>query len=373
MQAPAYRYSSRGILRIDLGAVRENYRTIKARCANSTVAAVVKANAYGLGAEQIVRALVREGCSSFFVASIDEAMLLREPFPDIEIMILNGFYQSAAELYHQHNLTPVLGSFSEIKDYRALAQKEGKALPAALHFNARMNRLGLGSVEAQELFAHMGMLDGLSIKYVMGHFACADEAGHELNEIQYEAFSEIAEHFPDAKKSLSNSSGIFRDDKYHFDLVRPGMALYGLNPTPEMDNSMRPVVSLEVPVIRTRIVYTGAIVGYGATYRFDSDTPLATVSAGYADGLSWSMANKGALYFKGYKCPVRGRVSMDLTTVDLSDVPEVERPRPGEYMEVLGAHQSADDLAIAAGTIGYEILTSLGQRYERHYINEGAD
>ena len=277
---------------------------------------------------------------------------------------------SAAPLYEQYNLTPVLGSFSEIKGYQALARSCGKNLPAFLHFNSRMNRLGLGSIEAQELFSHMDMLAGLNIKCVMSHFACADEADHELNEVQFTVFSDLASHFPDAQKSLCNSSGAFLGDKYHFDLVRAGMAIYGLNPTPDAPNPMRPVVSLQVPVIRTRIVYPGAVVGYSATYRFEKETPLATVSAGYADGLSWSLENKGALYFKGYKCPVRGRISMDLTTVDLSSVPPNDRPKPGEYMEVLGPNQSADDLARASGTIGYEVLTHLGQRYERHYLNQ---
>lgn len=364
------RQSSRGILEINLAAVRENYRIITAQLVDSCeAAAVVKAGAYGLGAVEIAGALIGEGCNNFFVANIDEALALRGAYADIEIMILNGFYASAADLYPAHKLTPVLGSFMEIKGYRAMAEKLGRPLPAYLHFNARMNRLGLGGIEAEELLGDMDMLDGLDIKCVMSHFACADEAGHELTETQYEVFSDIASHFPNAKKSLANSSGIFRGAKYHFDMVRPGMALYGLNPTPETVNPMRAVVSLKLPVIRTRIVYAGAVVGYGATYRFENDTPLATVSAGYADGVFWSLGNKGALYFNGYRCPIRGRVSMDLTTVDLSDVPKDQRPKPGEYMELLGLHQSADALADDAGTIGYEVLTHLGGRYERRYIN----
>lgn len=369
-----YRSSSKGVLQINLEAVAENYRIIRSKLVpGCEAAAVVKANAYGLGAGPVVAALAVEGCRSFFVASLDEALALRASFPAINIMILNGFYQSGADLYEQHNLVPVLGSFMEIEGYGALARHLGKTLPVFLHFNSRMNRLGLGSVEAEELFADMDMLEGLDIQGVMSHFACADEEGHPMNETQFEVFSELAAHFPDVRKSLCNSSGVFRDEKYHFDLVRPGMALYGLNPTPEKENPMRRVVSLEVPVIRTRLVYKDAVVGYGATYRFDKDTPLATVSAGYADGIFWALANKGALYFKGYRCPVRGRVSMDLTTVDVSAVPESERPRPGDYMEVLGDHQSADDLAVDAGTIGYEVLTNLGNRYERRYINDNAD
>ena len=232
-----------------------------------------------------------------------------------------------------------------------------------------MNRLGLGSVETDKLLREMEMLDGLDVVGIMSHFACADEKGHPLNDVQYGVFSEIARAFPNAEKSLSNSSAIFRDSRYHFDVARPGMALYGLNPTPEAQNPMQPVVTLKVPIVRTRIVYKDASVGYGATYRFEKDTPIATVSAGYADGILRALSNKGSFYWKGYHCPIRGRVSMDLTTVDLSAVPENERPRPGDFMEVIGNHQSADELAADAGTIGYEILTALGNRYERFYVN----
>jgi alanine racemase len=189
-----------------------------------------------------------------------------------------------------------------------------------------------------------------------------------MNEEQYRVFADIAEHFPHAQKSLCNSSAIFRNDAYHFDIVRPGMALYGLNPTPEAENPMRAVVSLKAPIMRTRIVYEDARVGYGATWKAPEDTPLATVSVGYADGINWSLSNKGALYWQGIKCPIRGRVSMDMTTVDLSDVPADQRPKPGDYLEVIGPHQSPEVFARDAGSFNYEVLTSLSRRYDREYI-----
>lgn len=213
------------------------------------------------------------------------------------------------------------------------------------------------------------MLDGINVAGILSHFACADEKDHAMNETQYEVFEKIAKHFPNAEKTLCNSSGIFRNSKYHYDIVRPGMALWGLNPTPEIKNPMQPVASLTAPVVRVRLVYKGATVGYNATYKFDKDTWIATLSAGYADGIFWNLGNKGALYWKGYKCPIRGRVSMDLTTVDLSEVPEGQRPKPGDALEIIGEHQQADDLAKAAGTIGYAVLTRLGNRYERKYIS----
>lgn len=362
-----------GRLTINLGAIARNYKIIQTAVnGGSEVGAVLKANAYGLGAREVARALYSAGCRTFFVAKPFEYEALQDLPADRKLLILNGFYKSHADLYAQNNLTPVLGSFAEIENYKTLAKVQGRALPAFLKFNIRMNRLGLSAMEAEEILDNMQMLEGLDIKGIMGHFACADEAQHPMNETQYEAFSELAKkfelHYPDLQKSLCNSSGIFRDPKYHFDLVRPGMALYGLNPTPEKPNPMEAVVSVNLPVLRTRIVHAGASVGYGGAYEFEKDTPLATVSAGYADGIFRSLGNKGKLYWKGYPCPIRGRISMDLTTVDLSAVPEGQRPKPGDALELLGPNQSADDLAASAGTIGYEILTALGQRYERVYV-----
>ncbi|MCK6417983.1 MAG: alanine racemase [Alphaproteobacteria bacterium] len=360
---------SAGILTIDLGALRANYDIIGARLKPGCRAgAVVKADAYGLGAEPVVRALYDHGCRDFFVSSVAEALRIRPAAPQAQIVILNGYYASQADAYVQQNLTPALGSFIEIKNYRALGEKTGRALPAWLSFNVRMNRLGLGAVEEEELRQNPDMLQGIDVRAVMGHFACAEIKDHPMTQEQYAAFLKIAATYPDAAKSLSNSSGLFRSVDYQFDIVRPGMALYGLNPIPEAENPMRPVVRLDVPVIRMRVVYAGAHVGYGATYQFAQDTPLATVSAGYADGLFWALSNRGALYWKGIRCPMRGRVSMDLTTVDLSDVPSDQRPKPGDMMEVLGPHQSPEQLGRDGGSFDYEVLTSLGPRYERRYI-----
>lgn len=359
-----------GKLTIDLGAVRHNYRLLKSRVANGCiVAAAVKANAYGLGAHEIVGALLKEGCNDFFVAGPDEALRLRAQYNSGNIYVLSGFYQTRAEIYPAHNLIPVLGSFMEIKAYSALALAHNKMLPALLQFNTRMNRMGLGAVETQELLSNKAMLEGIDLRGIISHLACADEPDHPMNEAQYQAFKEIAGHFPNTPKSLANSSGIFLGDRYHFDMVRPGMALYGLNPTPGKENPMRSVATLSVPIMRVRLVYKEAHVGYGATYTFDKDSWIATVSAGYADGIFRSLSNQGALYWRGIRLPIRGHVSMDLTTVDLSDVPESQRPKPGDYLEVLGPHQSADDLGRDAGTIGYEVLTHLGNRYERRYVD----
>ncbi|MCE7887715.1 MAG: alanine racemase [Alphaproteobacteria bacterium PRO2] len=361
---------NKGILTIDLAAVVHNYNVLKAQAApGARVAAVVKANGYGLGSVAIGRVLAAAGCGDFFVSSFEEGLVLRGALKEPRIYVLNGFYGSVAEAYAEHNLIPALGSFLEIEDYRKLAAKLGRKLDAFLSFNIRMNRLGLGKAETEKLIADKSLLEGINIAGVLSHFACADEDS-PLNDEQHEIFEKITRHFPDAEKSLSNSFGTFRNKKYHYDLLRPGMALYGLNPRPGSPNPMRRVVSLNLPVMRLRLVYKGAGVGYGMTWHAEKDTLLATVAAGYADGIFRSLSNKGALYWKGMRCPVRGRVSMDLTTVDISGVPEKQRPKPGDMMELIGEHQSADDLANDAGTIGYEVLTDLGHRYERVYVGD---
>lgn len=313
---------NQGILSIDLGAIRHNYGVLRKKVGSKVlVGAAVKANAYGLGADKVAQALYQADCKDFFVSSLDEGLALRKVLPGVRILILNGFYISGANSYAEKNLIPALGSFMEIEAYKKLGAKLGKKLDAFLSFNTRMNRLGLGSVETEKLLSDMSMLDGINVTGILSHFACADKEGHPLNEVQYKLFDDIAQkingYFPNAQKTLCNSSGIFLGQKYHYDLVRPGMALYGLNPTPGKPNPMKPVVSLNVPVMRLRIIYKGAYVGYGATWQAEKDTPLATVSAGYADGIIRALGNKGALYWKGYRCPIRGRVSMDLTTVDL--------------------------------------------------------
>lgn len=358
---------NKGILTIDLDAVVHNYNVLKAQAApGARVSAVVKANGYGLGSVAIGRVLAAAGCRDFFVFSFEEGMELRAVLKEPRIFILSGFFGNA-EAYAAHNLIPALGSFAEIENYRKLAATLGRKLDACLNFNILMNRLGLNTQETEKLIADKNLLDGLNIIGVLSHFASADEDS-PLNDQQNEIFEKIAKHFSGAEKSLSNSFGTFRNKKYHHNLLRPGMALYGLNPTPETKNPMKGVASLNLPVALLRTIHAGEGVGYGVTWKAEKETVLATVAAGYADGIFRSLSNKGALYWKGMRCPIRGRVSMDLTTVDISGVSENQRPKPGGMMELIGEHQSADDLANDAGTIGYEILTGLGRRYERIYV-----
>lgn len=356
-----------GVLTIDLEAIRENYEILHRRVGpGCAVAPVVKADAYGLGAGPVAAALARAGAEAFFVATLEEALALRGAVgPGPEIFTLNGFDGRMAPAYPGEAITPVLNYAGEAEEYAALSRGAGRRLPAAVHIDTGMNRLG---AREGDLPAMREAAADMDLKYVMSHFACADEAGHEMNARQHERFSALSAHyFPGVWRSLANSSGIFRSPDYYFDTVRPGMAIYGLNPAPERASPMRPALDLRLRVLQVKTAEKDETCGYSATHRFDKEARIAIVSAGYADGLLRSLSGRGTLFWKDYPCPVRGRVSMDLVTADLSAVPENETPVAGEYMEALGPYQSADDLAAAAGTLGYEILTGLGRRYRRAY------
>ncbi len=352
-------------LSIDLKALAHNYTLLTNRTnPNCQAAGIVKADAYGLGVAQIVSVLEKQNCPFYFVATPDEAFDLRS-MTDKPVAVLNGIFPGTEKDYLHHNLTPVLNSLSAIESWQTVAKQNETNLPAIIHCDTGMNRLGLGSDEIEKFFERSSQYKNLTIKLIMSHFACADEQENTMTHTQYERFVKIAKHFPQAQKSLANSAGIFRSPDYHFDMVRPGMALYGLNPTPEINNPMKPIVTLKTRILQLRTAPKGENVGYGATHRIEKNTTLATVALGYADGFLRALGNKGILYYKGSPCPIVGRVSMDLVTVDMGD----KTPLENEKLEVIGPHQSADDLAKAAGTIGYEVLTNLGTRYQRRYLS----
>lgn len=358
--------SQTGTLTVDLDAIKENYGILQEKVGLSCeVAAAVKANAYGLGVKEVAPVLSDAGCRSFFIANINEGIELRAILPRARIAVLGGFWAQAADEYTAHNLTPVLNSYMEIENYGAYAREKSQKLPAIIHFDTAMNRLGLVASESQKLLANMEILEGLELQAIMSHFASADDQAATSPQSQYEKFTAIAQNFSGIKKSLANSSGIFRGVHFHMDMVRPGMALYGLNPTPEQASPMRPVASLTAPVLQIHSIEKGEACGYNETYRFQEKADVAIVSIGYADGFLRSLSGAGALFWKNHALPIRGRVSMDLTICDLSNVPKHDYPAPGDSLEIIGVHQSADDLAATAKTIGYEILTTLGPRYAR--------
>lgn len=369
---PAARDGAFGRLTIDLAAVAANYgilrRQVGSQCA---IAGVVKADAYGTGLAPIAQTLFAQGSRRFFVATPDEGFALRRILPLAEIAVLGSGLPFYADDFIAAQIEPVLNSLHDIALWRDAARRHDKMLPAIIHLDTGMNRLGLAAEEGETLVNDPALLRGLDVITVMSHFACADEKFHPLTDTQFERFRAFAMHFPRARKSLANSSGIFRSKDFHYDLVRPGMAMYGLNPTPETRNPMNPVVKLEALILQTRNVKKGESVGYSATHTFNGPGLTATVALGYADGFHRAHGNdaggKAALYWNGAACPLVGRVSMDLVTVDLSNL-KGPLPQPGDYLEVLGTHQDADKLAAHAGTIGYEVLTGLGPRYKRVYL-----
>lgn len=360
----------RGELSIDLSALCANYTAIDALSnTNCQTAAVVKANAYGLGASIIAPALYQAGARCFFVATVDEGVALREVLPvDTQIFILNGFWFARGGDYITYHLTPVLASIYQVEQYRALAVESKRVLPAILHFDIGMNRLGLSFDEVKFLSGDASFLHGVDILYVMGHLSSSEECYNETNEKQRLRFEGGAAYFPNVKKCLSNSGGAFLGDAFHYDLVRPGIALYGGCAHAGMREILRDVVSLSVPILQVKDVAQGDFIGYNETYCIDKNKKLLILSIGYADGFLRSLGNAGSLYFKGIKLPIRGRVSMDLVICDLDNLDEESYPKEGDMVEVLGKHQSIDDLAHDAGTISYEILTNLGHRYKRLYL-----
>lgn len=353
-----YAYAS---MTVDLSAVSSNYNFLKNQVfAGVSVAGIIKANAYGLGFKKILPILEKQGCKEFFVATLDEALNARK-ITKSPIYVLGGIIKGQESIYKKYNIIPVLNSIPDIKIWSSMAENTNAHYPAVLHFDTGMNRLGFDKDETRYILENID--DFQNIEMIMSHFSCADINHHPDTKKQFERFKHIAQHFPNSKKSLSNSSGIMRSKDYHFDVVRPGMAVYGLNPTPEKNNPMKNVVTLKAKVLQVRHAKKGDAVGYGATYKLSQNQKIATIGVGYADGFLRSASNKANVYFKNHPCKILGRVSMDLITIDVNKC----SIRKGDEVEIIGKNQSPDDLAELSGTIGYEILTSLGNRYNTVY------
>ncbi|ASY63234.1 Alanine racemase [Sinorhizobium sojae CCBAU 05684] len=356
-----------GYLSIDLAALRRNYQKLSTAVAPATAAAVVKANAYGLGAEYVSKALYAQGCRHFFVAHLTEAIELKPRLPDdTQLFVLNGLQPGTEVRCADAGAIPVLNSIDQFRRWSSTAQKLGRVLRAVLQFDTGMSRLGLPPQERTALAAELKGCGNIEILFIMSHLACADEADNRQNTDQLAEMRRIAAAFPDLDVCLANSGGVFLGGDYHGVLARPGIALFGGAPTAGRSNPMEAVVRLDVAVIQTRAVPAGTPVGYGGAYVTTTEARLATIAAGYADGLPRSMSDRGAVFYDGVRLPIVGRVSMDSITVDVTALPEGALSL-GSLVEVLGPHQTLEDVAEAAGTISYEILTSLGRRYERRY------
>lgn len=371
------------MLEINLAALARNWHLLCARHAGSTpplpgadgapaplagrqTAAVLKANAYGLGAVEIAARLHAEGCRHFFTAHLMEAVEIRPKVPGALIVVLHGLGPGEEEVFIEHGLAPALATMGEVAAWNAAAMRAGRKLPALLHVDTGMNRTGLAPAEARALAGRQYCSAGLDLRYVMTHLVAADSPGHPANATQAARFAEIAALFPGVPRSLANSSGIFLGEAFASDLARPGAALYGINPTPGEANPMQTVACLRARVMALREVPAGDGVGYDHQWRAPRPSRIATLPIGYADGYHRLLGNRAEVSIGGRLCSVVGRVSMDLVTIDVTDCPEAQI---GSWAEVIGPDIPPERLAARAETNAYEILTALGRRFHRVYLN----
>ena len=354
-----------GTLTIDLAAIEANWRALARELLTVECGAVVKANAYGMGLEPVTAQLAKAGCKTFFVADIAEARAVRSRAAEATIYVLDGFATDWADAFVDINARPVINSTTELDEWDAFVSAQSWRGGAALHIDTGMRRLGITPDEAAAL-APRAQTENHGIALIMSHLACADTPAHPLNETQINLFRELRMLYGGIPASLANSSGIFLGDSTHYDLARPGAALYGVNPTPGKPNPMQSVVELTGRILQIRNVGKDETVGYGATWTAKRPTRLAVVALGYADGLvrAGGASNDrpgGTAIIGGERCPIVGRISMDLICIDITDVANGAVHR-GDTATLVGGEIGVDEVAAAAGTIGYEILTRLGPR-----------
>jgi len=346
---------------INLAAIQRNYARLQNLAGKAEVAAVIKANAYGLGADEIAPALSKAGCRTFYTANASEGAQLRQTLTgqSANIYVFSGFWSSEREALKKHSLFPVINELSQLEELRDMDPD----IPFALHFDTGINRLGLGASETEILLANPDLLDGLDVRQIMSHLACADEPEHPLNARQLIAFSRIRSAFPKIPASFSNSAASLLGTEYHFDILRPGIALYGGNPTPNNENLFEPTVHIEAPILQIRTLKPGDLVGYGASWQSERPHRLATLALGYADGIMRASQQGGYGKIGTSNAPIIGRVSMDMLSVDISDIdPDIQ---VGDWVSFLGP--DLDECANSASTISYEFLVRLGSRFLRLY------
>ncbi len=398
-------------LEINLSAIKNNYLLLQDICKTSLVGAAVKANGYGLGAVQISKALIEENCRHFFVASSEEGVNLRKALAswhgsknplgvipwldhgiqkkikkdwiprssrgmtekevshattpkaldnDVNILVLNGVFEHDALELIEYNLTPVLNNLKQIEIWQKFSNLKNRLLPCYVHFNTGINRLGLTHNEIEQLINDRDLLKGLDLQYIISHLAISEEIDNPYNLEQLNRFKAYLQYFPNVKASLANSGGIFLGQDYHFDLARPGAALYGLNPV------MKNPVTLKAPIIHLQNLTLDSHIGYNMTFTTKRDSVIATLPLGYADGFSRNFSNQGEVFINGRSVPIIGRISMDLINIDVTDLPPLDIFL-GQEAEIIGNYCTPDKIASIIGTIGYEVLTSLGSRYKRIY------
>jgi len=359
-----------GVLTIDLAAVESNWKRLAGLTVPVECAAVVKADGYGCGLEPVTRTLHRAGCRTFFVADVAEGRRARTVAPDATIYVLNGVMPGSAQAFAADHLRPVINSTTELAEWDAFVATKNWRGGAALHVDTGMNRLGI-TVEEAAAIAPRLQSENHGFTLVMSHLACAESPDHPMNARQLRLFRDIRMAYRGVASSLANSSGIFLGERAYCDIVRPGVALYGVNPTPGKANPMRRVVEVKGRIIQVRTIDKGETVGYGAAFTAGRTSRIAIIAVGYADGFLRSAGTArgkpaAEVIVAGKRCPLAGRVSMDVLAVDVTDVAE-GAVRRGDFATLIGDRVSVDDLAAGMGTIGYEVLTDLGRRYHRLY------
>ena len=358
------------LLKINLTALRNNYRLLRSKLGNAACGAAVKADGYGLGALRVSEALVQEGCRHLFVAHLEEAIALRPSIPDsVAIYVMHGSPIGYEAEFLEYRCIPVLNSTEQILAWRALASAKQTLLPAMIQLDTGMSRMGLSEAEVAAWLADPEYIRGIQLQYVMSHLACAEDQQDPMNAQQLALFNRLRASLPKCGASLANSSGIFLGADFHFDLVRPGAALYGIAPVADQANPMQAVAHLQGKIIQTREIAAGTGVGYSLTWRSAQLSRIATVAVGYADGWLRALSNRGVVYIDGIAAPMIGNVSMDTLTVDVSHIP-TDKLAPGPLVDLISNENTVDQVAAKAGPIGYEILTSLGQRYQREYSDD---
>jgi len=355
-------------LEINLAAIKANYRLLKNICETATIGAAVKANSYGLGATEISKALLLENCRHFFVASSEEGVNLRKAIGNkVDILVLNGVFEYDALELIEYNLIPVLNNLKQIEIWQKFSNLKQKILPGYLHFNTGINRIGLNHNEIEQLINNRDLLQGLDLQYIISHLAASEDHNNPYNLEQLNKFKAYLQYFPNVKASLANSGGIFLGQDYHFDLARPGAALYGLNPLGKVkSNPMQNPVTLKASIIHLQSLTPNSHIGYNMTFVTKRNSLIATLPFGYADGFSRGFSNQGKVFINGYNAPIVGRVSMDFINIDVTDLPPADIFL-GQEVEIIGNNCTPDKIASIINTIGYEILTSLGNRYKRVY------
>ena len=365
--------AARGLLTVDLAGIQANWRWLAAVARGAECAGVVKADAYGMGIEPVAKALWTADCRTFFVATLTEGRRVKVVLPAATVYVLDGLMPGTAPLYPTYGLRPVLGSLAEIEEWAAYSRSAGTQLPAAVHIDTGMNRLGLTAAEVEALATNPAPFEAFSLSLVMSHLACGDTPSSPMNARQKSLFDALRAKLPPAPASLANSAGILLGGDFRYDLVRAGIALYGGRAVEGRPNPAAKVVRVEARILQVRAAAAGGTVGYGATYTLTRNSRLATIATGYADGFLRSICGPigrppPPAYVSGYPAPIVGRVSMDVVTIDVTDIPAAHAQR-GAWAELIGRHVQVDDLADSSGTIGYEVLTRLGPRFQRVYIS----